>query len=72
MNLSRFKKVDYPLFRKTLSRSNGNKVKNQGNSTLLYGNNNTVVAIMRAATIDSRGYSHPPCYYIKPEVAIAA
>ena len=72
MNLSRFEKVDYPQFRKTLSHSSGNKVKNQGKSTLLYGRNNTVVAVMQAATIDNKGYTHPPCYFIKPNETIAA
>ena len=60
-----FLEVNYSHFRDVLRISGGQKVKNKSCETYLYDNNDHLLAILKAPSIDHYGRSQPPQYFVR-------
>lgn len=63
-----FQKVDYGVFRKTISLLAGAKIKNKTRTTYLYDDNNNMLAFLRVACIEPSGHSKPTEYYVRAQL----
>ncbi|NRB39322.1 MAG: hypothetical protein HRU20_12775 [Pseudomonadales bacterium] len=56
--------VSCSVFQQTLNTAGGQRVKNKKHKTVVYDNNNRLLAILKNASIDAFGRSQPTQYFI--------
>ncbi len=62
---SSLKQVTYQVFRQTLNKAAGQRVKNKRHSTVVYDYRGNLLAMLKNASIDPVGRSQPAQYFIR-------
>ena len=62
---NKLQQVTYQVFRQTLNKAAGQRVKNKRHSTVVYDYSGNLLAILKNASIDTFGRSQPAQYYIR-------
>lgn len=62
---AQLKKVDYTHFRRILRLAAGSKIKNKGHKTIVYDQNNHMLAILQSPSMDVFGRTRPAEYFIR-------
>lgn len=59
------KKVDYSHFRHIIRVAAGSKIKNKGHKTIVYDQNNHMLAILQSPSMDVFGRTRPAQYFVR-------
>ena len=60
-----FQRVNYAHFNQVLMNSGSHKIANRGKQTFVYDTNNRMLAVIKAATLNTLGQVSAPEYYIR-------
>ena len=57
--------VEYSQFRNILNIAGGQKIKSKGKKTFVYDHDNNMLAVLKAAYIDTFGRTRPAEYFVR-------